>query len=295
MNVAYNMILNLCHDCENVQQLLDTLRNASMSNGLFYVAYVKLKALKKKVDDGDADAEALFVQLVSNIRSNKYNFDIVRSQYNKQLAKSEAPFGLYKLTLTPSGTEYSAREYSLQWSSLLANGGTDLISIDQYGRRVLNPRNSNASTMFTSIADMFDSNKQVTLKNGQVANIVGLKQWVAWRASWPHTGRPKGQIYLFPVRQYNAKKSKESGKPVYEIKYLDSPGRKDDFDMALDRLVSGLNAVGINITRPVFDWILFNKYGSVNYKALNQMLSSTNIEDSPTSFLNFLRDISKNG
>jgi hypothetical protein len=59
----------------------------------------------------------LFVQLVSNIRSNKYNFDIVRSQYNKELAKSEAPFGLYKLTLTPSGTEYSAREYSLQWSA----------------------------------------------------------------------------------------------------------------------------------------------------------------------------------
>lgn len=295
MNIAYNMILNLCHDCENVQQLLDTLRNASMSNGLFYVAYTKLKALKQKVDKGDADAEALFVQLVSNIRSNKYNFDIVRSQYNKELAKSEAPFGLYKLTLTPSGTEYSAREYSLQWSAQLANGGTDLVSIDQYGRRVLNPRNRNASTMFTSIADMIDSNKQVTLKNGQVANIVGLKQWVAWRASWPHTGRPKGEVYLFPVRQYNAKKSKEAGKPVYEIKYLDSPGRKDDFDMALDRLVSGLNAVGINITRPVFDWILFNKYGSVNYKALNQMLSSTNIEDSPTSFLQFLRDISKNG
>lgn len=295
MNIAYNMILNLCHDCENVQQLLDTLRNASMSNGLFYVAYTKLKALKQKVDKGDADAEALFVQLVSNIRSNKYNFDIVRSQYNKELAKSEAPFGLYKLTLTPSGTEYSAREYSLQWSAQLANGGTDLVSIDQYGRRVLNPRNRNASTMFTSIADMIDSNKQVTLKNGQVANIVGLKQWVAWRASWPHTGRPKGAVYLFPVRQYNAKKSKETGKPVYEIKYLDSPGRKDDFDMALDRLVSGLNAVGINITRPVFDWILFNKYGSVNYKALNQMLSSTNIEDSPTSFLQFLRDISKNG
>lgn len=295
MNIAYNMILNLCHDCENVQQLLDTLRNASMSNGLFYVAYTKLKALKQKVDKGDADAEALFVQLVSNIRSNKYNFDIVRSQYNKELAKSEAPFGLYKLTLTPSGTEYSAREYSLQWSAQLANGGTDLVSIDQYGRRVLNPRNRNASTMFTSIADMIDSNKQVTLKNGQVANIVGLKQWVAWRASWPHTGRPKGEVYLFPVRQYNAKKSKETGKPVYEIKYLDSPGRKDDFDMALDRLVSGLNAVGINITRPVFDWILFNKYGSVNYKALNQMLSSTNIEDSPTSFLQFLRDISKNG
>lgn len=295
MNIAYNMILNLCHDCENVQQLLDTLRNASMSNGLFYVAYTKLKALKQKVDKGDADAEALFVQLVSNIRSNKYNFDIVRSQYNKELAKSEAPFGLYKLTLTPSGTEYSAREYSLQWSAQLANGGTDLISIDQYGRRVLNPRNRNSSTMFTSIADMIDSNKQVTLKNGQVANIVGLKQWVAWRASWPNTGRPKGEVYLFPVRQYNAKKSKEAGKPVYEIKYLDSPGRKDDFDMALDRLVSGLNAVGINITRPVFDWILFNKYGSVNYKALNQMLSSTNIEDSPTSFLQFLRDISKNG
>ena len=295
MNIAYNMILNLCHDCENVQQLLDTLRNASMSNGLFYVAYTKLKALKQKVDKGDADAEALFVQLVSNIRSNKYNFDIVRSQYNKELAKSEAPFGLYKLTLTPSGTEYSAREYSLQWSAQLANGGTDLVSIDQYGRRVLNPRNRNASTMFTSIADMIDSNKQVTLKNGQVANIVGLKQWVAWRASWPNTGRPKGEVYLFPVRQYNAKKSKEAGKPVYEIKYLDSPGRKDDFDMALDRLVSGLNVVGINITRPVFDWILFNKYGSVNYKALNQMLSSTNIEDSPTSFLQFLRDISKNG
>lgn len=295
MNIAYNMILNLCHDCENVQQLLDTLRNASMSNGLFYVAYTKLKALKQKVDKGDADAEALFVQLVSNIRSNKYNFDIVRSQYNKELAKSEAPFGLYKLTLTPSGTEYSAREYSLQWSAQLANGGTDLVSIDQYGRRVLNPINRNASTMFTSIADMIDSNKQVTLKNGQVANIVGLKQWVAWRASWPNTGRPKGEVYLFPVRQYNAKKSKEAGKPVYEIKYLDSPGRKDDFDMALDRLVSGLNAVGINITRPVFDWILFNKYGSVNYKALNQMLSSTNIEDSPTSFLQFLRDISKNG
>lgn len=295
MNIAYNMILNLCHDCENVQQLLDTLRNASMSNGLFYVAYTKLKALKQKVDKGDADAEALFVQLVSNIRSNKYNFDIVRSQYNKELAKSEAPFGLYKLTLTPSGTEYSAREYSLQWSAQLANGGTDLVSIDQYGRRVLNPRNRNANTMFTSVADMIDSNKQVTLKNGQVANIVGLKQWVAWRASWPHTGRPKGEVYLFPVRQYNAKKSKEAGKPVYEIKYLDSPGRKDDFDMALDRLVSGLNAVGINITRPVFDWILFNKYGSVNYKALNQMLSSTNIEDSPTSFLQFLRDISKNG
>lgn len=295
MNIAYNMILNLCHDCENVQQLLDTLRNASMSNGSFYVAYTKLKALKQKVDKGDADAEALFVQLVSNIRSNKYNFDIVRSQYNKELAKSEAPFGLYKLTLTPSGTEYSAREYSLQWSAQLANGGTDLVSIDQYGRRVLNPRNSNAGTMFTSIADMIDSNKQVTLKNGQVANIVGLKQWVAWRASWPHTGRPEGEVYLFPVRQYNAKKSKETGKPVYEIKYLDSPGRKDDFDMALDRLVSGLNAVGINITRPVFDWILFNKYGSVNYKALNQMLSSTNIEDSPTSFLQFLRDISKNG
>lgn len=295
MNIAYNMILNLCHDCENVQQLLDTLRNASMSNGLFYVAYTKLKALKQKVDKGDADAEALFVQLVSNIRSNKYNFDIVRSQYNKKLAKSEAPFGLYKLTLTPSGTEYSAREYSLQWSAQLANGGTDLVSIDQYGRRVLNPRNRNASTMFISIADMIDSNKQVTLKNGQVANIVGLKQWVAWRASWPNTGRPKGEIYLFPVRQYNAKKSKEAGKPVYEIKYLDSPGRKDDFDMALDKLVSGLNAVGINITRPVFDWILFNKYGSVNYKALNQMLSSTNIEDSSTSFLQFLHDISKNG
>ena len=49
--------------------------------------------------------------------------------------------------------------------------------------------------------------------------------------------------------------------------------------------------MGINIELNAFNYMLVEKYGSAGAEALLKMLTSTNVEDSMTTFIQFLNNI----
>ena len=52
--------------------------------------------------------------------------------------------------------------------------------------------------------------------------------------------------------------------------------------------------MGINMELNAFNYMLVEKYGSAGAEALLSMLTSTNVEDSMTTFIQFLDNIVKN-
>lgn len=267
---AYNKFINTVHNVDTLDELIDTLNKKAQIEPFYETIAENIKAVmdKRMSYDGDSvkydiDAENLLVQIMTQARSNKYNMVTMMSSSAEEGV--DTTFGNYNTRVMPTGVEYQARNTAISWSSNFANGGTNLVKITKVGKRVINDKDADAASTFSNFAKFLTGtydDKRLSLKDfiqNAILGKLGLKQYLG-----------------LPV-----------GNKTFKIQDI------DDVSMQLckEYIVQQLNSMGINIELNAFNYMLVEKYGSAGAKALLKMLTSTNVEDSMTTFIQFLNNI----
>lgn len=267
---AYNKFINTVHNVDTLDELIDTLNKKAQIEPFYETIAENIKAVmdKRMSYDGDSvkydiDAENLLVQIMAQARSNKYNMVTMMSSSAEEGV--DTTFGKYKTRVMPTGVEYQARNTAISWSSNFANGGTNLVKITKVGKRAINDKDADAASTFSNFAKFLTGtydNKRLSLKDfiqNAILGKLGLKQYLG-----------------LPV-----------GNKIFKIQDI------DDVSMQLckEHIVQQLNSMGINIELNAFNYMLVEKYGSAGAEALLKMLTSTNVEDSMTTFIQFLNNI----
>lgn len=267
---AYNKFINTVHNVDTLDELIDTLNKKAQIEPFYETIAENIKAVmdKRMSYDGDSvkydiDAENLLVQIMAQARSNKYNMVTMMSSSAEEGV--DTTFGKYKTRVMPTGVEYQARNTAISWSSNFANGGTNLVKITKVGKRAINDNDADAASTFSNFAKFLTGtydNKRLSLKDfiqNAILGKLGLKQYLG-----------------LPV-----------GNKIFKIQDI------DDVSMQLckEYIVQQLNSMGINIELNAFNYMLVEKYGSAGAEALLKMLTSTNVEDSMTTFIQFLNNI----
>lgn len=267
---AYNKFINTVHNVDTLDELIDTLNKKAQIEPFYETIAENIKAVmdKRMSYDGDSvkydiDAENLLVQIMAQARSNKYNMVTMMSSSAEEGV--DTTFGKYKTRVMPTGVEYQARNTAISWSSNFANGGTNLVKITKVGKRAINDKDADAASTFSNFAKFLTGtydNKRLSLKDfiqNAILGKLGLKQYLG-----------------LPV-----------GDKIFKIQDI------DDVSMQLckEYIVQQLNSMGINIELNAFNYMLVEKYGSAGAEALLKMLTSTNVEDSMTTFIQFLNNI----
>ena len=267
---AYNKFINTVHNVNTLDELIDTLNKKAQIEPFYETIAENIKAVmdKRMSYDGDSvkydiDAENLLVQIMAQARSNKYNMVTMISSSAEEGV--DTTFGKYKTRVMPTGVEYQARNTAISWSSNFANGGTNLVKITKVGKRAINDKDVDAASVFSNFAKFLTGtydNKRLSLKDfiqNAILGKLGLKQYLG-----------------LPV-----------GDKIFKIQDI------DDVSMQLckEYIVQQLNSMGINIELNAFNYMLVEKYGSAGAEALLKMLTSTNVEDSMTTFIQFLNNI----
>ena len=270
---AYNKFINTVHNVDTLDELIDTLNKKAQIEPFYETIAENIKAVmdKRMSYDGDSvkydiDAENLLVQIMAQARSNKYNMVTMMSSSAEEGV--DTTFGQYKTRVMPTGVEYQARNTAISWSSNFANGGTNLVKITKVGKRAINDKDANAASVFSNFSKFLTGtydNKRLSLKDfiqNAILGKLGLKQYLG-----------------LPV-----------GDKIFKIRDI------DDVSMQLckEYIVQQLNSMGINMELNAFNYMLVEKYGSAGAEALLSMLTSTNVEDSMTTFIQFLDNIVKN-
>lgn len=267
---TYNKFINTVHNVDTLDELIDTLNKKAQIEPFYETIAENIKAVmdKRMSYDGDSvkydiDAENLLVQIMAQARSNKYNMVTMMSSSAEEGV--DTTFGKYKTRVMPTGVEYQARNTAISWSSNFANGGTNLVKITKVGKRAINDKYADAASTFSNFAKFLTGtydNKRLSLKDfiqNATLGKLGLKQYLG-----------------LPV-----------GDKIFKIQDI------DDVSMQLckEYIVQQLNSMGINIELNAFNYMLVEKYGSAGAEALLKMLTSTNVEDSMTTFIQFLNNI----
>ena len=267
---AYNKFINTVHNVDTLDELIDTLNKKAQIEPFYETIAENIKAVmdKRMSYDGDSvkydiDAENLLVQIMAQARSNKYNMVTMMSSSAEEGV--DTTFGKYKTRVMPTGVEYQARNTAISWSSNFANGGTNLVKITKVGKRAINDKDADAASVFSNFAKFLTGtydNKRLSLKDfiqNAILGKLGLKQYLG-----------------LPI-----------GNKIFKIQDI------DDVSMQLckEYIVQQLNSMGINIELNAFNYMLVEKYGSAGAEALLKMLTSTNVEDSMTTFIQFLNNI----
>lgn len=267
---AYNKFINTVHNVDTLDELIDTLNKKAQIEPFYETIAENIKAVmdKRMSYDGDSvkydiDAENLLVQIMVQAHSNKYNMVTMMSSSAEEGV--DTTFGKYKTRVMPTGVEYQARNTAISWSSNFANGGTNLVKITKVGKRAINDNDADAASTFSNFAKFLTGtydNKRLSLKDfiqNAILGKLGLKQYLG-----------------LPV-----------GNKIFKIQDI------DDVSMQLckEYIVQQLNSMGINIELNAFNYMLVEKYGSAGAEALLKMLTSTNVEDSMTTFIQFLNNI----
>lgn len=267
---AYNKFINIVHNVDTLDELIDTLNKKAQIEPFYETIAENIKAVmdKRMSYDGDSvkydiDAENLLVQIMAQARSNKYNMVTMMSSSAEEGV--DTTFGKYNTRVMPTGVEYQARNTAISWSSNFANGGTNLVKITKVGKRAINDKDVDAASTFSNFAKFLTGtydNKRLSLKDfiqNATLGKLGLKQYL---------GLPVG------------------GK-IFKIQDIDDVS----IQLCKEYIVQQLNSMGINIELNAFNYMLVEKYGSAGAEALLKMLTSTNVEDSMTTFIQFLNNI----
>lgn len=286
MNYVFNEVLTNLYDIDTLKELTDRLSNLSLNNPMFNMILKNINnIISTRVENGkvNADKEALLAQLMTTIRSNRHTFMIARSEQeeNYQVIDGEAvKMNKYNIVLETSDADYNAKFYPLEWSQILAKGGTDILKTDKFGRIVFNPNNKYAAQMFSRIAKFFDSMN----KSGDNLEV-GLKQMLSTQ------GLDGSGKYKMTVRVVDVENSTDDHIARKEIVITDLKNNAQ-CSIIKDKIVEALNNVGIRINSDEFEYMLLHKYGSSDYEALKQMVESVDEKDSMSSFIRFLNTIS---
>lgn len=267
---AYNKFINTVHNVDTLDELIDTLNKKAQIEPFYETIAENIKAVmdKRMSYDGDSvkydiDAENLLVQIMAQARSNKYNMVTMMSSSAEEGV--DTTFGKYKTRVMPTGVEYQARNTAISWSSNFANGGTNLVKITKIGKRAINDKDTDAASTFSNFAKFLTGtydNKRLSLKDfiqNAILGKLGLKQYLG-----------------LPV-----------GNKIFKIQDTDDASMQ----LCKEYIVQQLNSMGINIELNAFNYMLVEKYGSAGAEALLKMLTSTNVEDSMTTFIQFLNNI----
>lgn len=267
---AYNKFINTVHNVDTLDELIDTLNKKAQIEPFYETIAENIKAVmdKRMSYDGDSvkhdiDAENLLVQIMAQARSNKYNMVTMMSSSAEEGV--DTTFGKYKTRVMPTGVEYQARNTAISWSSNFANGGTNLVKITKVGKRAINDKDTDAASTFSNFAKFLTGtydNKRLPLKDfiqNAILGKLGLKQYLG-----------------LPV-----------GNKIFKIQDTDDASMQ----LCKEYIVQQLNSMGINIELNAFNYMLVEKYGSAGAEALLKMLTSTNVEDSMTTFIQFLNNI----
>lgn len=267
---AYNKFINTVHNVDTLDELIDTLNKKAQIEPFYETIAENIKAVmdKRMSYDGDSvkydiDAENLLVQIMTQARSNKYNMVTMMSSSAEEGV--DTTFGEYKTRVMPTGVEYQARNTAISWSSNFANGGTNLVKITKVGKRAINDKDADAASVFSNFSKFLTGtydNKRLSLKDfiqNAILGKLGLKQYLG-----------------LPV-----------GNRIFKIQDIDDASMQ----LCKEYIVQQLNSMGINIELNAFNYMLVEKYGSAGAEALLKMLTSTNVEDSMTTFIQFLNNI----
>jgi hypothetical protein len=270
---AYNKFINTVNNVDTLDELIDTLNKKAQIESFYETIAENIKAVmdKRMSYDGDSikydiDAENLLVQIMAQVRSNKYNMVTMMSSSAEEGV--DTTFGKYKTRVMPTGVEYQARNTAISWSSNFANGGTNLVKITKVGKRAINDKDADAASVFSNFSKFLTGtydNKRLSLKDfiqNAILGKLGLKQYLG-----------------LPV-----------GNRIFKIQDIDDASMQ----LCKEYIVQQLNSMGINIELNAFNYMLVEKYGSAGAEALLSMLTSTNVEDSMTTFIQFLDNIVKN-
>lgn len=270
---AYNKFINTVHNVDTLDELIDTLNKKAQIEPFYETIAENIKAVMDKrmsYDEDsikyDIDAENLLVQIMAQARSNKYNMVTMMSSSAEEGV--DTTFGRYKTRVMPTGVEYQARNTAISWSSNFANGGTNLVKITKVGKRAINDKDADAASVFSNFSKFLTGtydNKRLSLKDfiqNAMLGKLGLKQYLG-----------------LPV-----------GNRIFKIQDIDDASMQ----LCKEYIVQQLNSMGINIELNAFNYMLVEKYGSAGAEALLSMLTSTNVEDSMTTFIQFLDNIVKN-
>lgn len=267
---AYNKFINTVHNVDTLDELIDTLNKKAQIEPFYETIAENIKAVmdKRMSYDGDSvkydiDAENLLVQIMAQARSNKYNMVTMMSSSAEEGV--DTTFGKYKTRVMSTGVEYQARNTAISWSSNFANGGTNLVKITKVGKRAINDKDADAASVFSNFSKFLTGtydNKRLSLKDfiqNAILGKLGLKQYLG-----------------LPV-----------GNRIFKIQDIDDASMQ----LCKEYIVQQLNSMGINIELNAFNYMLVEKYGSAGAEALLKMLTSTNVEDSMTTFIQFLNNI----
>lgn len=273
MNYVFNEVLSQLWDVDTIEEVVYRLSNLALQDPMYAQILVNLRKVIAGVTNEDgttnADNEALLAQLMTTIRSNRHTFMLLRSVENAK--------GVYDLIIQRSDADYNARIFPLQWSQVLAKGGSETLKLDKYGRVVFNPNNKEAINTFKRISKLFGEIKAaVSSGTGNVS--VSIPQ------------------YIYPEYEYEDSIGNRNVSSAYfqdeVIEDITDPKSCEKVKVAL---VDAFNRIGINMHKEEFEYMLTHKYGSSDWTALQQMMQSTDQTDSIGSFIFFLDNIVRNG
>ena len=273
MNYVFNEVLSQLWDVDTIEEVVYRLSNLALQDPMYAQILVNLRKVIAGVTNEDgttnADNEALLAQLMTTIRSNRHTFMLLRSVENAK--------GVYDLIIQRSDADYNARIFPLQWSQVLAKGGSETLKLDKYGRVVFNPNNKEAINTFKRISKLFSEIKAaVSSGTGNVS--VSIPQ------------------YVYPEYEYEDSIGNRNVSSAYfqdeVIEDITDPKSCEKVKVAI---VDAFNRIGINMHKEEFEYMLTHKYGSSDWTALQQMMQSTDQTDSIGSFIFFLDNIVRNG
>lgn len=264
MNYVFNEVLSNLWDVDTVEEAIGRLSTLAIDDPMYSIILGNLRKIVAGKDK--ADNEALLAQLMSTIRSNRHTFMLLRAVQN--------PEGLYDLVVQRSDADYNARVFPIQWSQVLAKGGSETLKLDKYGTVIFNPNNEQAAHNFSAIAQLFDQLKDAvsTVNNGK--GLIGMPSLYEYEDSMGNKSRETAWI---------------------EGRYTEDITDPNGCRIVKNLIVEALNSIGINIHTEEFDYMLKHKYGSADWEALRQMMQSTDETDSINSFMYFLNNIVKDG
>lgn len=271
---AYNKFVNTVHNIDTIDELLDVLQKKSEIEPFYETIAENIRAVmnKRMSYDGksttyDIAAENLLAQIIGQVRSNKYNMVTMMSSKAQQGA--DTTFGEYNTRVMPTGVEYQARNTAIAWSSSLANGGTSLVKITKAGKRVINPNESGAATVFSNFSQFLDGKYD----KGRLS----LHEFL----SLSRDGKLGLNQYL----------GIQIGNNILPIRDTDDAA----MHLTKEYIVQQLNSMGINIELNAFNYMLVEKYGNSGADSLLKMLESSDVKDSMTTFMQFLDNIVVDG
>lgn len=271
---AYNKFVNTVHNIDTVDELLDVLQKKSEIEPFYEAIAENIRAVmnKRMSYDGksttyDIAAENLLAQIIGQVRSNKYNMVTMMSSKAQQGA--DTTFGEYNTRVMPTGVEYQARNTAIAWSSSLANGGTSLVKITKAGKRVINPNESGAATVFSNFSQFLDGKYD----KGRLS----LHEFL----SLSRDGKLGLNQYL----------GIQIGNNILPIRDTDDAA----MHLTKEYIVQQLNSMGINVELNAFNYMLVEKYGNSGADALLKMIESSDVKDSMTTFMQFLDNIVVDG